>query len=211
MTGTDPGDAPISRSPRARARRPRPLPPDFQAAFDQCYAEATVVAFQIALASVDSVDAESIAEDVGVDLWKRWSADPAKCAADHGWGAWTARATRSLCINRKKKILRDRTVSFEDEDVEDVPEPEWLNPGRRQELNELMEVIYRAIAGMSPHGRAAFVASQLEGASVVSIAAQLGITERNVRYHVGVGLKLVREAVNAYNGRTLSRKSPEAT
>ena len=210
MTGVDPGGTPFSRPPRARSPLPRPLPPEFQAAFDQCYADVIAVAFDIALASVDSADAEVFAKDVGIALWVRWSADPAKCASDREWGAWTARAVRSRCIDRVRKIRRDRTVSFEDEDVDDVPEPEWLNPERRQELNELMDVIYRAIAGMSPHGRAAFVASQLEGASVASISAQLGITERNVRYHVGVGLKLVREAVHAYNGRALKHNRGRA-
>lgn len=63
---------------------------------------------------------------------------------------------------------------------------------------ELRSKVKRLLAGMHENTRKAFILDRLEGKTHREIAEELGISIKNVEYHIGRAVKLLRENLKEY-------------
>lgn len=133
----------------------------------------------------DASEAEDLAQEAMVRLHDRL----AEAKAARTYRAWSATLVCNLCRDR---LRRESTrKAFEGAAP---PLPERLpDPLRAAERKEVSEVLARALGGLAPREREAFVLVDLEGQSSAEAAEILGVGESSVRSLLALARRRLRE------------------
>lgn len=128
-----------------------------------------VLAYAARLLSGDRAEAEDVAQETMLRLWKvapQWRQGDTKVTT------WAYRVATNLCIDRQRARGRRRHTA-----LEDAPEPVDAAPGAEGRLQEAgrMQALEAALAGLPDRQRQAVVLRHLEGMSNPEIAAIMEI------------------------------------
>lgn len=111
--------------------------------------------------------------------------------------AYLTRTARNLLIERARRRMRENSVMFpldEGRDVPVAPEQTW-----QIEATDLQRVYRRTLRAMPPRTRRIFLMHRLRHMTYVDIAAQIGIGESGVEYHMARALARCRKAFTDSN------------
>lgn len=128
-----------------------------------------VLAYAARLLSGDRAEAEDVAQETMLRLWKvapQWRQGETKVTT------WAYRVATNLCIDRQRARGRRRQTA-----LEDTPEVADAAPGAEGRLQEArrMQALEAALAGLPDRQRQAVVLRHLEGMSNPEIAAIMEI------------------------------------
>ena len=189
MPAASPGDVALSdSSSKSRA-----------SALNQFLASVELKAFRIAqLALRHEDDALDAVQDAMLHLARAYSARPAD-----EWKPLFYRIleNRIRDVQRRRRV-RGRVMAWlpfrrgEEADeqpdlIEQAASPDPL-PGRRLELDEAMQALEKAVAGLPNRQRQAFLLRNLEGLDVAQTAVAMGCSEGSVKTHYFRALHALR-------------------
>ncbi|MEM9983982.1 MAG: RNA polymerase sigma-70 factor [Bacteroidota bacterium] len=129
--------------------------------------------------------AEEIASDVLVKLWERRH----QLVLKRGLKAYLFAATRNQVIDQLRKkghLVIKREQEFAEPSMTPSPEEEVI-------VQEIRQVLTRAIASLPPQGQHIFRLSREEGLKYREIADQLNISIKTVETHMRRSLIFLRE------------------
>lgn len=148
----------------------------------------------------DEDEAEDALQDIGLDLWDRWTKDPAAFVAPETPEAYAYTVVRHYFVNLHKKQERwdkviDRGADMDELEGEvahkqDSPHDDVV-VGRLQERIE-------ALVDEMPERRRACWWGWFNGRSNAHIARELGITEHTVRNQIGKANKFLAPHLQRY-------------
>ncbi|MFG1478731.1 sigma-70 family RNA polymerase sigma factor [Xanthobacter sp. V4C-4] len=156
-------------------------------------AHLTRVAFRI-------LQAQHLAEEVVEDAAVKLCEAEGVLEADHP-APFLHRLVRNLAIDRARRLKRERSRAGSAEEAERVPMP-GACPLERMEQREMLGVVMRALAGLPPRTRFAFLRHRLDGMPQKDIAAYLGVSRTLVNFMVRDATKACRDSIDGYCGRT---------
>jgi len=106
-------------------------------------------------------------------------------AADKAAEAWLVQVLVNLCRDRWRRLKVRREAG---------PAPRWSvdEPHDPETLENAREAVRDALATLKPRTRAIVVMHEIEGRSRGEIAAQLGMREVTVRWHLSTGRSKLR-------------------
>lgn len=120
--------------------------------------------------------------DLVNETFVRFAAAQAKCASKvDNPGAYLQRIARNLLRDRARIAVRRsfaRHVS-----VDDVPIA-GHDPVAQLEARDEIDRVQKTLTGFNPRTRAVFLARRLDGLTHKEIAAQTGLSEHGVEYHI---------------------------
>lgn len=179
--------------------------PDRTRALNQFLASVELKAFRIARAALrHEDDALDAVQDAMLQLARAYAVRPQE--------EWRPLFYRIL-QNRVRDVQRRRSVRarvmswlpFNREDADDEPSdpiaqaesPEPL-PVRRLEADEAMRALDRALRGLPPRQRQAFLLRNLEGLDVAQTAAAMGCSQGSVKTHYFRALQRLRAQLGEF-------------
>lgn len=134
--------------------------------------------------------AEDIAQEVMLQLWKR--RDDLEITTSL-W-AYLSRSGYHRALN----WLRDGKLRLEREQAGEWQDSRQKLPSAGVEMDELQQIIYKAVDALPPRTRMVFVLSRFEGYTRKEIAEELGISIKTVENQMTRALKALREALKGY-------------
>jgi len=161
-----------------------------QAIFQQYYKYLLVSAFNII---GDQEKAKDLVQDVFFEIWKKRD----RLTIQSSLKAYLRRAVVNKALNYLKMHKR---FDFGDEHLGfHTPSPE-LSAQRQLEAADLQTAINQCIDQLPAKCKTVFSLSRFEKFSHKEIAAQLGISTKTIENQITKALKLIRKAVEEYNG-----------
>jgi len=125
--------------------------------------------------------------------------------ADEAFNSWIYRVTLNMCRDHIRRVRRvhveslDRGRGEEDEDRGTVEIPDWSEePGRKVELEEMQQVVRRAVAALPEHYRSVVVLHHLHGKEVSEIAAILRCPLGTVKSRLARGREELKHRLESY-------------
>lgn len=123
-------------------------------------------------------DAEDLAQDVFVTLWK----EAGNIRGDSKLSTWLYRVTFNKAINLKRrggvwgKVKRFFSIEEEVDTLANLPAPEMTRPDRLQEIKEAETTLADLVAELPGRQGEVFLLHKLQGLSYKEIASELGMT-----------------------------------
>lgn len=171
----------VSASPVPGEERPAESRAELVARLFREHNQALISLLTLRLRSVQ--DAREVAQEAYVRLLQLDRPDAASLLR-----SYLFRIAQNLAIDRlRQRNVRHRSAAaveaelFEQLSVQDDPE-------RRTLASEALVFISKCLEELPPACQRAFWLHRVQGASVAEIAADLGVTERMVRHHLGRAL-----------------------
>ena len=161
-----------------------------QAIFKQYYKYLLVSAYNII---GDQDKAKDIVQDVFFELWKKHD----RLTIETSLKAYLRRAAVNKSLNYLK--MHKRFDWGEEHFSEHTPSKE-LSAQQQLEASDLQAAINQCIDKLPAKCKTIFSLSRFEKFSHKEIAAQLGISTKTIENQITKALKLIRAAVEEYNG-----------
>ncbi|MDQ3757653.1 MAG: RNA polymerase sigma factor [Actinomycetota bacterium] len=133
-------------------------------------------------------DAEATAQEAFIRAWlalDRYS--PAR-----PFWPWLAVITRRLCLDHRRRLLRESAHVPPAFEPPEEPHPEWV-----VEAGEDLRTVLRAMDRLRPHERRALMLREVEGWSYQQIATFEGVTVESVRGTLKRARASLRQALRA--------------
>ena len=157
-----------------------------RAAFERLYRDSVGRVYALCLRmSGDAARAEELTQDVFVKAWRKLGS----FRGDSAFSSWLHRIAVNVVYQegRTEKRRRARIIPAEEAAAVDAPGVP-VSPGARVDLE-------RAIGGLPPGARSAFVLHDIEGYTHKEIAEMVGSAEGTVKAQLHRARKLLREAL----------------
>jgi len=136
-------------------------------------------------------DAEEICQEVFVKLWEsRKAVDPAA-----NFNAYLFTITRNLIFNRHKKKVHEWAYL---EHLKNYLKENTDNTEQTVMLNELSEIVDKAIRAMPEKRRIVLELSRMQGLSHKEISEKLNISTKTIEVHISLALKELRIVLKDY-------------
>lgn len=164
---------------------------DDMQAFDELYWKYQKAVYQnVYKLTRDTAVAEDIVQEVFISLWeKRKSIDTTRSVA-----GWLFVSSYNRAVNALKKKLKEskayQTIGKEESD------PVYDQSVADMQLN----VLEKAIAGLSPQKRRVFEICKLQGRSYEEAANELNISKHTVKEYLSAAISLIKEYARQHPG-----------
>jgi len=157
-------------------------------AFDQLYYKYSKAVYNNALKLTrDAAAAEDIVQEVFTSLWeKRKSIDDQRSVS--GW-LFVLSYNRAINLLKKKLTEEKAKLKMPAQDTEE----EWSG---LQDLQ--MDILEKAIAGLSPQKRRVFELCKLKGKSYEETAAELHISKHTVKEYLAGAMASIKEYIHEH-------------
>src|ERR1051325_2076367 len=107
--------------------------------------------------------------------------------------AWLVRVLINVCRDGwRKRAVRVR--------LDPRLDPNTTSRATQEDVLIARSDVWRALGTLTPHRRAILILYELEGASIASIAATLGVAPVTIRWHLSRGRKQLAAAIRRANG-----------
>lgn len=167
--------------------------------FDEYYSQyyRRTVAFARSYVN-DEMVAQDIAADAMVKLWMHLKDNP-----DAKVHHWLFAIVRNLCLDHlKHQKIKQKTLAevalWKTQDL-DFKISSLDKYGHDSVISgEIQEIVSRVVEEQSPKTRDIFVKSRIFGKKNREIALEMGVTEKNVEYHISKVLKALKIALKDY-------------
>jgi RNA polymerase sigma factor (sigma-70 family) len=123
--------------------------------------------------------------------------------------AFLLRTATNLALNHVNRAGYKRTTGMADLSLEDVYVDGGASPEQLLDADRQFRAFCRAVGGVPPQSRRAFVLMKIYGLSQREVAARLGISENTVEKHVAKGLLMCRTYMESV-GCAVESESREA-
>lgn len=134
--------------------------------------------------------AEELTQDVFVQIWKNRE----KLAAIQSFDNYLFIVSKNLLISYIRKKLRTN-APIEAIEIEDIK----LNPENQYDVKEIHTIIMEGASLLQEPRRTVFLLSRIEGRDVDSIAKELAMSPRTIRWHLVQALNYLRVYIYHYH------------
>jgi RNA polymerase sigma-70 factor (ECF subfamily) len=165
---------------------------DVSAAFTAFYIEAYTIALAIAMGLIDDATASDIAEDVCLELWQAYNADPHGFVPPRNPKAYLGAAVRNRVANVVKERGKREQWQFGFQQMRESDHATTV-PGVTSQRERMERALGRALVMLSERQRYCLLKTREDGVTYKVLAAELGISPKTVSNTITAAKEIVRK------------------
>ena len=164
-------------------------------AFDRLYKKAFRLARLRAYQDLKNLmEAEDVAQDVGVLLWKDWQENPKAFEDPEYLRSWVVRKTRGKVSNFLRAKRRERLRDTEFAETLDRAQAAWSEPVHAAQTRVITRAQAEALERLSERRRTCYVMKMTKGMTIEAIAVELHISPSTVEKHIAFASRALDDA-----------------